>query len=140
MTKLSIKYILIIFFAVIAFSYSEDQNCIDSTGVLNKWYRDTNNVSVQPIIHYEPKISIKPNPAKDILKIDFSSINTKIKSISIYSLDGSKVKDFLDENLSPKILIWDIKDNNGNNLPNGVYVIYLKSNDVEYSEKIIIEK
>lgn len=140
MTKLSIKYILIIFFALIAFSYSEDQNCIDSTGVLNKWYRDTNNVSVQLINHYESKISIKPNPAKDNLKLDFSRFNKQIKSISIHSLDGSKVKDFLNEKLTKKTLDWDLKDNNGNNLPNGVYVIYLKSNDVEYSEKIIIEK
>jgi Secretion system C-terminal sorting domain len=38
-------------------------------------------------------ISVSPNPASDVINVDLSSINNKIKAIGLYDISGRKVKE-----------------------------------------------
>ena len=72
-----------------------------------------------------------PNPAKDVLNINFAD-DIECQSIEIYSLDGHLVETFPETSQSSTIDISKI--------PNGVYIIKLKmSNGMEFSERIVKE-
>ncbi|MBO7529102.1 MAG: T9SS type A sorting domain-containing protein, partial [Bacteroidales bacterium] len=73
-----------------------------------------------------------PNPAKDIIYIEFSP-DVNCKSVEIYDMDGRlAVETFPETSQSPTISIA--------NLTPGLYLIKVRMSDgKEYSEKIVVK-
>jgi hypothetical protein len=74
-------------------------------------------------------ISLSPNPFNEIVNIIISSEKDIDAEISIYDLDGRKVKSFNNINLSKgrNIIIWDGTNDNGVQMPTGNYIVILNS-------------
>lgn len=86
----------------------------------------TTNSEIIKVIN-KKTISVFPNPTSDILKI--SAENLKITGIELYDLQGRKIL-----NADFGSGIFDIKD-----LESGMYLLYLKTKDRTFVEKIIKE-
>lgn len=84
-----------------------------------------------------------PNPFSDYINFPFLFSNTDDKlTIQVYSIVGKMVFEQSFENLSfgDNSLIWDGKNNNGEKLEVGTYLVYFKSNTTKWVEKIILVK
>jgi hypothetical protein len=84
-----------------------------------------------------------PNPFYDYINFPFLFSNTDNKlTIQIYSIVGKMVFEQSFENLSIGVnsLIWDGKNNNGEKLEVGTYLVYFKSNRTNWVEKINLVK
>ena len=79
-------------------------------------------------------VTITPNPFTNILKITVSS--QQISNMVIYDLTGRLVKGFQRQELSNTIL-WDGKNNNGQQVPAGIYFIRFQSDLGVRTERII---
>jgi hypothetical protein len=79
-------------------------------------YIGTSNLIVDKNL---PELSLFPNPAKDSLTFQLSSIQ-KNENLQIYNTEGELVKEFIMTTVIQKISI--------NNLPNGAYLVKIKSN------------
>jgi FlgD Ig-like domain len=71
--------------------------------------------------------SIAPNPAKTVTSIKFSLTKSEHVVSCIYSCSGKLVKTLFDGNLPAGIncLNWNLRDNAGNTVANGVYIYEL---------------
>lgn len=77
-------------------------------------------------------ITIYPNPSKDFINIDYSSISDKVEAIEIYDILGKKVKsEKPSESLNTAISITT--------LSNGIYLLKLKTDGTEIVQKFIKE-
>ncbi len=84
-----------------------------------------------------------PNPFSDYINLPFLFSNTDNKlTIQVYSIVGKMVFEQSFENLSigANSLIWDGKNNNGEKLEVGTYLVYFKSNTTNWVEKINLVK
>lgn len=86
---------------------------------------------------------IYPNPATDHLVIPFRipEIKNKIAvDMALYNLQGEKISTILKDDYETGFqqFNWDIKDSNGNNLPNGIYILFVKMGSITESRKIIL--
>lgn len=75
----------------------------------------------------KPKLSVYPNPMKDILNI--STADKKITEVIFYSAEGKLIKS-VKENIS---------NVNVNDLKSGVYIVKVKTSDSEQTFKVIKE-
>ena len=85
------------------------------------------NVSTSEIDHVE-SINIFPNPAEDILNIDYKGMN--IESIEIYDVKGSLIKSIITEGMNGYLDI-DISS-----FAEGIYSVKIKSADKIFYRKI----
>jgi flagellar hook assembly protein FlgD len=71
--------------------------------------------------------SIAPNPAKTVTSIKFSLTKSEHVVSHIYSCSGKLVKTIFDGNLPAGInrLNWNLRDNAGNSVANGIYLYEL---------------
>lgn len=83
---------------------------------------------------------ILPNPAKDRIVISVpANIGTDFE-LKIYSTVGKLIKVFNRETGSQTI-VWNGTDKTGNKIPNGVYIVSLKTNSGNsYQGKLIVRK
>ncbi len=107
--------------------------------VLDIYYNGINALSIPITITYDPTpgidtskptIRIYPNPFSRFTTIDYYLPEEGKPDITIYNIKGQKVFSFpnLPKYAGNNKLVWDLKLNNNQNLPSGVYLIKLKTN------------
>ena len=74
------------------------------------------------------QVIISPNPAKSIMNVNSST--SPIKEVSIYNMAGALVKREIAQNIT-KINVEE--------LPKGIYILYISINDTVESHQVIIE-
>lgn len=81
-------------------------------------------------------VEIFPNPANSKVTIRLNTlINDKVE-ISIYDISGKLVRHFACE--SSNSYIWDLNDEKDNRVTSGVYIIKVKSSNVNETQRLII--
>ncbi|OGC43532.1 hypothetical protein A2Y85_01890 [candidate division WOR-3 bacterium RBG_13_43_14] len=104
--------------------------------------------TVLPIVHVAEKASqntepvnalqIAPVPFKELLWINVKTGSSAKSSVDIYDNTGRLIRHLLTINGRGFFrAYWDGKDNNGNEMPGGAYIICLESGDSRSIEKII---
>jgi endoglucanase len=91
---------------------------------------------------FHEKFAIYPNPVTDKMLIDvFASTGVNI-DIAIYNLAGKKVKTvFKDNSIGGKQqIVWDLTDDTGRPVANGIYICKLKFNDQKLTRKVTVIK
>ncbi len=88
-------------------------------------------------------ISINPNPFKGKVEIRYTMQDTRYRirdrSLKIYDATGRLVKQFNHlTNCSFNQVVWDGTDDNGQQLPDGVYFIHLKTEEKEITKKAVM--
>ncbi len=107
--------------------------------------------SYSGIIHNKsnliPKINylspVYPNPFSNNIRILFGTPQMEKIRINIYDKNGRRIKTLLNKTLSPGnyIVKWNGKDENNNYVPDGVYFIYLHTeNNFIKGQKVIFIK
>ncbi len=84
-------------------------------------------------------LHVSPNPFSSDIKLTFRTKKSCIVKISIYSLQGNFIRTFINENKQAGKfeLIWDGKDNAGNDIPKGIYIVKFQCENRISSTKII---
>jgi len=84
-------------------------------------------------------IAIVPSNTDHNIRITFRNPIKNIKSIKIYSLKGHVVKEWNRQNITGKReIIWDLTDNHGNIVSNGLYLITLVSDKQVVTKEVIV--
>jgi hypothetical protein len=83
-----------------------------------------------------------PNPFNTSTKIEFALKNSGFVSLNIYNILGRKVRTLVSEDLSigNKSIVWDGKDDSGNNVASGTYFYRIKTKDFSESKKLVLLK
>ncbi len=81
-------------------------------------------------------ILIYPNPVDKFANIHISLTNRGLCNLSIFDLNGNRVRTLLNESKSPGFYNIEMQ---ANTLPKGTYVVVMKTNTVTTSEKIVIQ-
>ena len=88
---------------------------------------------VENVIDYENNMTIFPNPAKDVVNINFS--NSEIKSrIEVYNILGSLVNVIKNQDVSGNYVL------DFSNQKNGMYILKIRTENEVTTKKIIINK
>ncbi len=85
---------------------------------------------------------IAPNPASNSTTISFYQKNSSKVSIDIYNSTGQLIRN-LSEAIycsGPQSINWDLADNYGNKVQNGLYLCKIKTGQQVYSSKILVVK
>ncbi|MBA7539747.1 hypothetical protein ES705_32032 [subsurface metagenome] len=95
-----------------------------------------NNVSTEI-----PGLKIFPTPTRDRIWISIKTAKNEDTKIRIFDNTGKLVKDLFKIKGGGKLKIyWDRKDNNGKEVPLGIYFISLQSRRTKLQKKIILIK
>ncbi|MBN2461894.1 MAG: T9SS type A sorting domain-containing protein, partial [Candidatus Cloacimonetes bacterium] len=84
-----------------------------------------------------------PNPFNPATTISFSTdSNTKLIELSIYNIQGHKVKTLIDEILPAgrHTVVWNGRDDHDKSLPSGVYLYRLTAAGIQKTGKMILLK
>ena len=83
-----------------------------------------------------------PNPFNGKLSIPFDVNIAQSPNISIYNINGSKVftKNLSSNDITRKIIYWNVKNNHRQNLSSGIYIVKLYSKTNSESSKIMFIK
>ena len=84
-----------------------------------------------------PLFNLYPNPFQNRLRISYQIPQKDSTIINIYDVLGSLIKSF--RNLSgDSYLIWNGQDDNGNQLPAGIYFVRLMVNNKSVIRKVVM--
>ena len=94
----------------------------------------------QKIEDADNKVQNYPNPADNYTVFTIRLENSSKIILSVYSLDGRQLAkmDYGKKNEGYHEIYWQTKDNNGNRLPNGMYIYQFRTTDGKLSNKLII--
>ena len=83
-----------------------------------------------------------PNPFSDKINFSFILEETAYVSLDIYDLNGKKIKGLAANTLAAgtHLISWDGTSTKGNNMPRGMYLYTLKTNDKQQTGKIILTR
>ncbi|MDP3024595.1 MAG: SBBP repeat-containing protein, partial [candidate division Zixibacteria bacterium] len=83
-----------------------------------------------------------PNPFNQSTKIEFTLSHSGLVSLNIYDLLGRGIRTLVLENLTPgyKSVVWDGKDDKGNEVASGIYFYQLKVKDFSEAKKLVLLK
>jgi hypothetical protein len=83
-----------------------------------------------------------PNPFNPTTRIEFALPEESLVSVEIYNLLGEKVRILVNEKKEAGNfnVIWDSKDNNGIEMPAGVYLIQMKAGSFSDMKKMMLVK
>jgi hypothetical protein len=83
-----------------------------------------------------------PNPLNGSVSIPYSLEKSGETSLQIYDLSGKLVRTLVDQMKEPGhySLIWDGRNDRGENLASGIFYVQLKSQNVSRSRKIVLLK
>ncbi|UCH66017.1 MAG: T9SS type A sorting domain-containing protein, partial [Ignavibacterium sp.] len=83
-----------------------------------------------------------PNPFNSQTVISFQIKTAAIVKLEIYNLLGNKIQTLVDEykGVGPYSESWDGKDENGLQVPTGIYFYRLRANDYTQTKKLLIIK
>ena len=81
-----------------------------------------------------------PNPFNPITNIKFMLPEPAWVKVEIYNILGKKIVTLVDEKLSTghKIVEWDGKDNQGNEVSTGIYFYRLRAGDFTQTRKMVL--
>ncbi|MFC1724343.1 M1 family aminopeptidase [candidate division KSB1 bacterium] len=104
----------------------------------NKVEFDTTEVSVD---HFSIKQNY-PNPFYSLKRISLNLPESRNISLGIYNILGEKVKNLYNDYMSAGTydFRWDCKDESGNELPEGMYLCRLETDDLTITRKILYLK
>lgn len=88
----------------------------------------------------ENSLSVYPNPATEKVHIEFDNDRIGFVQLSVYDLNGKKVKDLINKTLSKghHIIEWDLTNQSGSNVSSGFYFAKYANADYTKSAKIIV--
>jgi ankyrin repeat protein len=83
-----------------------------------------------------------PNPFNQSTQIEFTLAKSDFVSLNIYDLLGRKVRTLVSERLSSgyKSVLWDGRDNFGNDVASGVYFYQLRVGDFSETKNLVLLK
>jgi len=85
-----------------------------------------------------PMVRAVPNPASRFVTISyFLGEGIARRTLRVYSITGQLVK-VLDLEASMRDLRWDLKDERGNLVPNGIYYLRLEGTGVPIGERLVV--
>ena len=138
------------------FSLTEDSPCLDAGDPSSPSDPDGTIADMGALYYYhivsvennqcsilDMQLSNYPNPFNPSTIIYFSVTQTSsFVNLDIYNLKGQKVKKLVDEIYSAGnyTVLWDGKDDNGNNVSSGIYLYKLKAEDYTSTKKMILMK
>jgi hypothetical protein len=88
-------------------------------------------------------ITAGPNPFKDVTHITFQSGHSEvIKTVKIYDAMGRLVKSLrpVHDDLAIARVGWDGRDDDGNMLPNGTYLLVVEAEGITHTKKLVLLK
>ena len=87
-------------------------------------------------------LSNYPNPFNPVTAISFTARNAGFATLNIYNQKGQLIKTLLKDNIlsGNHKLIWEGKDNQGNNVASGVYLYKLQMNGATLTKKMLLLK
>ena len=101
------------------------------------WFEVDNNLMLTD----NNSLNVSPNPFKKKVKITFSILESGIVNITIYNLHGEIIRTLVNENKTKGEyeIIWDGRDNNEEDITNGIYFYSIKINgQTTDSKKMIV--
>lgn len=103
------------------------------------WFNAVSNFDNTQNIISESGIRVYPNPFFSDTMVSFSIKENQYVIINLYNLKGQKVKTLLNEYKSKghHTVKWDGKNNESNELPDGIYLMQIKQSGQIYALKII---
>ncbi|RLD56573.1 MAG: hypothetical protein DRJ01_15065, partial [Bacteroidetes bacterium] len=84
-----------------------------------------------------------PNPFNPSTEISFCMDRDVFVTLTVYNLKGRKVNTIFQSNVKAKTInkiIWDGKDEAGNNVSSGIYMYMLKTDNETYLRKMLLSK
>lgn len=101
---------------------------------------DPVGISEQAYSKSEIKISTYPNPATEKVVIEFNTDHDGNVQLSVYDILGRKVKDIINETVEAGIHTseWNLTNQRGKRVENGVYFARLSNSEHSKSAKIIV--
>jgi hypothetical protein len=86
-----------------------------------------------------PMVRVTPNPAKGFVTIRYSlGESNATVTLKVYSITGQLVKTVSLEGGSTRELTWNLKDEGGKPVANGVYLLRLDGSEVHLSERMVV--
>jgi hypothetical protein len=112
-------------------------SCALGSGELSSWSANvafSTPAQKQNLVeNAEGGLKVYPNPAQDVLQIEWPAVEENEATLALYALTGEKL---LAENLDSR-KIGSAAELNISHLPSGVYLLELKTNQYRFVEKII---
>ena len=86
------------------------------------------------------EVSVYPNPFSSRTTLAFELLETANISLQLYDLTGKCIKSSRKTTLTQGLhkVYWDGKNNAGNEMPNGIYIVTLRSENFIIKDKIIL--
>ena len=83
-----------------------------------------------------------PNPFNPNININFSVPSKSNVNVTIYDIAGNKIKTLVNRNLEPGLiqLNWDGLSDSGISISSGVYLVKIKSGNIQLTQKITMLK
>lgn len=112
------------------FHICKDGNQSEST---DKFDENTDEIPGDFVLH-----EIQPDPVISEAEIHFEVPKTSRVSLKIFDLDANVIRTLTDEDYSPGhySLIWDGNDNEGKEVPIGIYMCYMNAEDFRSIKKM----
>ncbi|MDA3880650.1 MAG: DUF362 domain-containing protein [Prolixibacteraceae bacterium] len=106
-----------------------------------KFFQNEKGLRSPDINNSKQNIKVYPNPASDFVKLTFDLNNAQNSIIDIYNLKGQKVKAFrnLNHPQSQNTIFWDLTNDKGFRLDNGIYICTLTNGVKQHSVRLIIK-
>ncbi len=97
----------------------------------------------RPVIEAKLAVQVYPNPASDLIKVDYFLEERSRISIKVYNQNGQLLRNLSDawEVNGHHQIIWDGKSTSGKMLPSGIYIITVQmENGMLVSRKVILNR
>ncbi|MDA3853905.1 MAG: T9SS type A sorting domain-containing protein, partial [Bacteroidales bacterium] len=105
-----------------------------TTSAIDSLYKQQIALNKQSIYRNDD-IIIYPNPANELIKIDWSNLNQSVLSYKLFNLSGHIIKQDLCDNTSMKKIIII-----SSSLENGIYLLHIKTESEIVTRKIVISR
>ncbi len=109
-----------------------------------KIFGDSLTVSINPQLSSvgELTLSCSPNPVKNNTTISFHTSQNGNILLAVYGLNGELIDVLINRKLSVgnHNFKWDLKNNIGNKITRGIYILSIQSDDSQISKKVIVQE
>jgi ligand-binding sensor domain-containing protein len=107
-------------------------------------YYERNEVGIKDLDGYQVtdllNLRISPSPVSSVANIEFETRRKSSVSIDIYNISGQHVKNIQKDHLNQgKYKVeWNLRDNNGEKVSTGIYLVRLATGDVMSFKKMVV--
>jgi parallel beta-helix repeat protein len=105
------------------------------------WLTDSVGVEEGEVVHDVSILTVSPNPFSDKTDIRWQMTDNSIVELRIYDITGRIVKDFFGQVSiigDQSSVVWSGRDDSGNKLPSGVYLLKFTVGDYTETEKLLL--